>query len=295
MKRYYCLLKHTTIIACLLVLMFSISSCRTTKTASAATSSPKVELKKAEVVTHAKEEAVVDLYDKSNSAIPVFSAKIKVDAKVGEKLISLNGSLKIKKDEVIQLSFQAPIIGIEMGKLEITPDYILVIDRYHKQYVKAPISELTARAKTNLDFYDLQALFTNQIFLPGVKDVSRKTLEKFDLNSVVADQSTTLTLSDKQLKYVFSLITSGDLSQSQVLTSNSKYKLIWDYKSFKKFENRNFPRKMAVQFVGGKTPVEMDIEISKISDDSDWDTYTNVSGKYKQISLDDVMKMISNL
>ena len=275
------------------VIMPTFSSCKTTKSASR--SNINKVLRKVSPATHSKYDSIVDLYTKNNTDILSFTSKIKVDAKIGDKVVSANGTLRIKKDEVIQMSLQIPLLGIELGRLEITPDYILVIDRYHKEYVKTPISELTAKAKTNLDYYSLQALFLNQIFLPGNKETSENDMQNFNFNNANNDETTQLTYSNKGLGYTFSLKGNGLLSESLIATQNNSYKMEWDYSSFKKFNNRSFPHNMVINFVGGKVPVEADIDLNSLSNDSDWESHTSVSDKYKQISLDEVMKKISNL
>ncbi len=288
-------IKPVILFALIFVMMPAFSSCKTAKSVAASTKTNNVANKTTITATHSKDDAVVELYNKANADIPILTSKIAVDAKVGGKEVSANGTLRIKKDEVIQISLQVPLLGIEIGRLEVTPDYILVIDRYHKQYVKAPISELTAKAKTNLDFYSLQALFMNQIFLPGNKAISEKDMQQFNINDTTSNKTTQLTYSDQKLGYTFSLQNNGLLSESLIATQNNSYKLKWDYSSFKNFDNRNFPHNMTINIIGGKTPVKADINLSRISNDSDWDTHTTVSDSYKQISLEEVVKKISNL
>ncbi len=290
------LIKPIILFALISFMMPAFSSCKTTKSVAASTKTNNVTNKTAVAATHSKDDAVVELYNKANTDIPILTSKITVDAKVGGKEVSANGTLRIKKDEVIQVSLQVPLLGIEIGRLEVTPDYILVIDRFHKQYVKAPISELTTKAKTNLDFYSLQALFMNQIFLPGNKETSEKDMQSFNINDTTdSNRTTQLTYSDQKLGYTFLLQNNGLLSESLIATQNNSYKLKWDYSSFKKFVNRSFPHSMTINIIGGKTPVEADIDLSRISNDSDWDTHTTVSDSYKQISLEEVVKKISNL
>ena len=86
----------------------------------------------------------------------------------GKGPTKVNGTLRMKRDEVIQLSI-APFLGIEVARAEISPDGVLVMDRMNKRYVQVPFDELKNLAKADLDFHTLQALFMNEIFLPGKK------------------------------------------------------------------------------------------------------------------------------
>jgi hypothetical protein len=278
------------------VLSFSLTSCKSSKSVTTGQQA-KAEIKEAEKVTNTKEQIVVNKFCSTHQSINVLTSKIKVDAKVGDKMISLNGSLKMKRNEVIQISLQIPIplMNIEAGRIEITPDYILIIDRIHKQYVKSPISQLTILAKTDLDFYALQALFSNNVFAPGTTEMTDNTLKSFELSTDVTDKATLLSLQDKQLNYVFSLQDDGTLTQSRIGTKNGINALTWKYDNFKDFEGTNFPRHMTISFSGSKNPIETSIEISKPENNTDWDTHTEISSKYKQITLQDAAKMIQNL
>lgn len=62
------------------------------------------------------------------------------EIKMGSKDISVPGSLKMRKDEVIRLQLFIPILGTEVGRLEFTPDYVLIVDRLHKEYIKQTIA-----------------------------------------------------------------------------------------------------------------------------------------------------------
>jgi len=69
----------------------------------------------------------------------------------------------MKKGEVIQLSV-VPLLGIEVARLEISPERILAVDRLHKQYVEVSFEDLNRMANLNLSFNVLQSLFMNESF-----------------------------------------------------------------------------------------------------------------------------------
>ena len=62
----------------------------------------------------------------------------------GKKEISVPGILHMRKDEVIRLQLLIPIIRSEVGRIEFTKDYVLFIDRIHKQYVKAKYNDVAS-------------------------------------------------------------------------------------------------------------------------------------------------------
>ncbi len=48
----------------------------------------------------------------------------------------------------------------------------------HKEYIKADYTQVSALKKQGINFYSLQALFWNQLLVPGVKKVSDSDLKK---------------------------------------------------------------------------------------------------------------------
>ena len=95
------------------------------------------------------------------------SARLSLELDVdGRKTHKLAGSLRVKRGEVIQLSL-APVLGIEIGRAEITPDGLLVIDRMNKRYVQLAYSELEEFSHVDLSYELLQALVLNEMFVPG--------------------------------------------------------------------------------------------------------------------------------
>jgi len=132
-----------------------------------------------------------------------FSSKMKLTVNSNGKDISVNGTFRMKKNEVIQLSI-VPFLGIEAGRVEFTPTKMLIIDRINKQYVEEPISELSAMANTDMDFYTLQALFTNALFLPGNKELNNKLLSQFTVHSSADNKTMEIKKKAKDFVYSFS-------------------------------------------------------------------------------------------
>ena len=98
------------------------------------------------------------------------------------KDITVPGKLSMRKDEVIRIQLFIPILGSEVGRLEFTPNYVLIVDRMHKEYIKADYTQVDFLKKQGINFYSLQALFWNQLLVPGVKKVSDSDLKKFSAN-----------------------------------------------------------------------------------------------------------------
>lgn len=232
---------------------------------------------------------------KNSPEITSFSSKMKLTLSSNGKDISVNGTLRIKKNEVIQLSI-VPFLGIEAGRVEFTPTKVLIIDRINKQYVEESIPELIAMAKTDMDFYTLQALFTNALFLPGNKELDTKLLSEFTVRSSADNKTMEIKKQSKDFLYSFSATpNTGQLVESNISTISAPYQLNWKYTDFQPFGAKSFPARMDISFEGGKKPFAASIDLSKLSDNGEWDYPTTVSSKYKKMDFNELVKVLLGL
>ena len=94
--------------------------------------------------------------------------------------MTVSGTLRMKRDDVVQLSLRA--LGIEVGRLEFSPQDVLLIDRMGKRYVRAKYGDVAFLRQAGLDFHAVQALFWNEIFLPGTQN-AEAALPHFDVET----------------------------------------------------------------------------------------------------------------
>jgi len=217
------------------------------------------------------------------------TAKMSLTLDAGGEKTKVNGTMRIKKGEVIQLSI-APLLGIEVARAEISQDGVLVVDRMNKRYVQVSFMELQRLANVKLDFHTLQALFLNEIFLPGKEELSPRDISAFDMVLVGEDVSLDVKKS-KHFSFCFlTQVADVLLKESSIGLKDTPYGLQWKYGDFRLLEEKRFPTTMRVSFKGGKKPMNATISLSRLSANSNWETHTKVSGKYEEVSLVDLIK-----
>ena len=87
------------------------------------------------------------------------TSKVKFQIEVGAQNMTLTGNLKMKRDDVIRL--QLMMFGfVEAGRLEFTKDYVLIVDRINKQYIKATYDQLDFMRNSGLNFFFRIELYT---------------------------------------------------------------------------------------------------------------------------------------
>lgn len=221
---------------------------------------------------------------------------------MGSKDISVPGALRMRKDQVIRIQLFIPILGTEVGRLEFTPDYVLIIDRLHKEYIKADYNQVDFLKKQGVNFYSLQALFWNQLLLPGNQRVSESDLKKFDADLDAAGDVVPVTFKQGNMTYAWG----ADRNTGRILQSDVKYKtansnsvLHIDYSNFKNVGVKQFPASLKLKFMTdlAKSDKEMQISIdmNAVKTDNNWEAETKVSDKYKKVSPEDVLSKIMNM
>ena len=225
------------------------------------------------------------------------TSKVKFSVEVGNRQMTLTGNLKMKRDDVIRLQLMA--FGfVEAGRLEFTQDYVLIVDRINKQYLKVPYAQLEFFRHSGVDFYMLQALFWNELFQPGKSRLTDRNLKKFTTDAGV-DNDVIVSFENDVLSYRW--LTERDaarIKMANVLYSNhlrGNYQLNWDYSDFKVSNRKMFPMQHKVTFTTPDKEVKLDMILNYMGSDEDWETRTVLSGKYRQVPVDEILRRFMSL
>ncbi len=98
------------------------------------------------------------------------SAKVRLTVPSKQSVLTVNGTLKLRRGERAQLSFLMPILRTEVARIEVTPDDILLVDRMGRRYVRATRKELKGILPRRADFAHLEKLLFDAA-KPGGKTV----------------------------------------------------------------------------------------------------------------------------
>ena len=225
--------------------------------------------------------------------------KMTLNVKMGSKDVSVPGALRMRRDEVIRIQAFIPILGSEVGRMEFTPDYVLVLDRMHKEYIKADYNQLDFLRDNGLNFYSLQALFWNQLFLPGSNKVGEGDMDKFNVSATSEFQ--TVSLHRGNMDYTWSADVTGRIAKAKVChssTSHGNSTLDWDYSRFVSVGSKFFPARQLFSFsstaIKGKGTTSVVIDMDDVKTDEKWDARTEVSSRYKKIEASDVFGKLLN-
>ena len=223
------------------------------------------------------------------------SGKTSLELQLGKKeKTRVNASLKIQREEAIQLSI-TPVLGIEVARLELTPQGLLLVDRMNKRFVRASFVEVSELLHIDVNFHILQSLFLNELFLPGKKQLGIEDVSSF----VLATEGTHVRMQPRKIRRVnyqfFTSSENGSLEKTLIGLKGTDFALNWIYSDFTNLDGRLFPRRINVNLEGLTDAYALNLRMSRMSVTGKWSGMTKLSSKYKEISLQEIIKFLSKL
>ena len=224
-------------------------------------------------------------------------AKIKFAVKTADRDVSLDGQLHMRKNDVIRIQL-APLGLFEVARIEFTKDQVLFMDRVHKEYILGSYSDIAFLQRNGIDFYTLQALFWNQLFLPGATKIGENELSRFEVSA-----GGLVSLERDKMKFEWTTSTQsatrGRITKACATYTDSRNgasTLTWNYDDFKSMGSKFFPTKHHVEVraqADGQVKVtELNLRLDKLSNDNDWEPRTKVSSKYERMDAESVLRKI---
>ena len=222
------------------------------------------------------------------------TSKVKFSVEVGPQKLTLTGNLKMRRNDVIRLQLMA--FGfVEAGRLEFTKDYVLIMDRINKQYLKAPYRQIDFLRNSGLNFSALQALFWNELFKPNQGSdavVLDKTASGFA--TIESGDDMIISLEDGKMDYSWlaskntAIIRMANILYKDRFNGNTQ--LNWDYADFEVFGRKMFPKNNSIKLTTPDKEVILNMTLNYLGTDSEWEPRTEVSNKYREVTVDEILR-----
>ena len=227
------------------------------------------------------------------------TSKVKFSVEVGAQKLTLTGNLKMKRDDVIRLQLMA--FGfVEAGRIELTKDYVLIMDRINKQYLKAPYVQVDFLRNNGLNFNSMQALFWNELSKPNQYAATRNAADTIP-NYTIMESGEDMVISIQEGKMEYSWL--ADRKDGLIKMANMLYKdrlngtsqLNWDYDEFKSVGTKIFPTKSVITLTTPKKEVKLGMTLNYVGHETEWETRTEVSNKYREVTIDEILRRFMSL
>lgn len=243
---------------------------------------------------HTASAKTVSAVNNKRSGLDQVTGKMSLSLKYGEKSVGIGGNIKMKRNDVIQLSLQ--FLGMmEIGRIEMTQEYMLILNRHGKQYMKTNYSDIPYFKQNGISFFTFQSLFWNELFCLGGND---KMPEAKSFTEQQQGEDIVLSNASKQVALEFLVnVLNATVQQTTIMPANSPTTLQWNYAEWAKVSNKQFPSNMTLKANYKNAMVEANIRLSRLRSDEKWtDTRTNFdTKKYQQITLQQALAMLTSL
>lgn len=196
----------------------------------------------------------------------------------------VGGVVKLIKDEAFQVSFR--MLGIEGFRITVTPDTVYVIDRMNKNYSVQSIQSL--QKEFNFSYYNLQALITNALFLPGKQSVSVTDYPLFTVGKT--SDLYMIKTADTNTQYTFAVDANERILSTLIYKAASNQAIQWSYQNFIVDGKYIYPTEMQAQVDLEDKRFNMNMSFDKINFDTSFEIDYSLPSKYNKVTIKELMK-----
>lgn len=223
---------------------------------------------------------------------PVFASaqasKIKMVVDYQQRKISASGSINIITDSAIVLSVQ-PILGIELIRIEMNPSNVMLIDKMNRRYVSMTFAELQKELGYPVTFKDVQALFTEQLFVVGHDS---KWLCSTPLEKGNEGENISLAFVENKIKYRYLVNpASYRIMQTQIGMEGQTETGTVAYSNISSFGEVSFPANLAISLNLGSVAAACTITMQKLTFNQGANVAPASVSKYSKASLSTIIPM----
>ena len=222
------------------------------------------------------------------------SARLRLELQLPDKNMSSKAHLKMIHNDCIQLSIQ-PLPGMEMFRIELTKDSAKMIDRKNNCYMMESYEKMKGKTKIDFNFYNLQSLFTNNIFLPGEKELSGRQFQHFHITKS-RNTASLKTKDEADMLYTFVADGNEKLVSTTIYDPDETNILIWEYSDFKSVNKQRFPFLMKARLRSDDKTLGMaKLTFSKPEVDLPVKKDFKIPSGYKRITFSQIIQSLETL
>jgi hypothetical protein len=225
---------------------------------------------------------------KSEIDFKTITSRGSVELKSGGSSQKIPAVFKIVKDSILQVSLRIPIIGGEAMRMDITPESILIVDRLKKQYFTESFKDSELLKQLDFNYYNLQSLFTNKLFVPGRQEIAYDDYNKYTIG--VANNLYMLQTKGKGgLLYNFAIDASDRIVSTLIYNEKQNVSMQWSYLSFIKDNGLTYPTSMEAKIGVDKIRADVNISYNKLDIDKDFNVDQSIPARYTKVGFSDLL------
>lgn len=216
---------------------------------------------------------VMRAIDKNSPKYSFIEAKIHFAGSTDDFEGSADITLRLDKDRMIWASLRK--LGIEGGRLMVSPDSVSMINRLERTYFKESFTKMLYLTGYDFDFYEIQNLITAKI--PG-KPLEKASFSQEETNCkvVVSDSRGTMTYEFNAYNLLLQRVSLRDTYGNAAAV---------EYLSYSKIQGEYYPKEMDVRIASRELAAEARLEFREITINSPKEMSFSIPSRYEEISF----------
>jgi hypothetical protein len=124
---------------------------------------------------------------------------MQITAPLSSGTVTLSGTVKLKSNELVQLSVLMPILRTELFRMELAPEYCMVVDRMNNRYSLMSKNEMASYLPSGMDYNKMENMLINSAASSDRYEFSGKD---FGLPSLEKAKVVVYDISDKEISII---------------------------------------------------------------------------------------------
>lgn len=265
------------IIAVVLLLLCTLTACKTKKEVASSQLLPKFVGETVQVID------TVQLISNYQNEIETISAQYQIYL-TGNQNLSIRGMISSVQNKSLTVSIQM-LLGIEIARIHCTPDSIWALDKLGQKYYKADFQTFAKELGT--DFYGLQALLTNRTFDPEGLNFKNFTADLVEENYILA--------LNKEMYTEFILEKGTHLTRTLLKKNKSGSYLMTSYSNFLPVGKFVIPSKVECIFQSKEKSNTISLNYSSVSINGDSNLTFSIPYNYRKADMNILIQMVNKL
>lgn len=236
--------------------------------------------------------SICNLTQKAYDAQPQFTtmniSKMSMSVNYDQIQFTFRSSIRIATDSIVSISIQ-PALGIEMFRMEFTPNGFCVYDKMNRRYSENSYEYIKLSWGLDVDYKAIEALFSHKIFTPHT--TSPNEICKDFRIEYTAD--TTSIVSNTPIgKYTQQF--DVDMNNYRLTMSGLQYEnqlvMAITYGVLKPFDKILFPELVTLQTTMTKSDISAKLNIEKVKFNEPLNISPINTSRYKKVGFMDLLK-----
>lgn len=205
---------------------------------------------------------------------------------------TFKGSIVIKKDSMIVISIVA-MMGIELVRVKLTPDEVVIVDKYNKKVFLTSYNYFEEKYGINLDYRVLQSILSNSLFIYPSENDFYDDLKKYK-HDIDTKSYSFKSIKDKRLNRI-NKRNSNDLILHEFSIYPDVYKifnvfikdfasnqtLIVDYDNFIEFNDVLFPEYINLKGTKANKVLKISLKVNYLDINNGGSLHFKIPDSYK--------------